>query len=176
MRTLLQDGLGIDYDLVNAVFGQDANYQARALTDLLDVRDRATFLQSIRTDGRLAKIYETVNRAAKLAAQGDLSTDILDPAGVVNPELFEQPSEQAFYDSLQTLLPQTQAAQDERDYSKLIAGLEQAAPTVANFFDGETSVMVMAEDETIRENRLNLLGLLRNHARVLADFGEIVKS
>lgn len=176
VRTLLQDGQGVDYDLVNAVFGEDADYQARALTDLLDVKDRATFLQAIRDDGRLAKIYETVNRAAKLAVKGELATDVLDPTGVVNPDLFEQPSEQAFYDSLQTLLPQTQAAQAERDYSKLIAGLEQAAPTVANFFDGDTSVMVMAEEAAVRQNRLNLLGLLRNHARVLADFGEIVKS
>ncbi|MEL6350953.1 MAG: glycine--tRNA ligase subunit beta [Cyanobacteria bacterium J06627_28] len=176
VRTLLQDGLSIDYDLVNAVFGQDADYQSRALTDLLDVRDRATFLQSIRDDGRLAKIYETVNRAAKLAIKGDLATDVLDPSGLVDPALFEQPSEQAFYDSLQTLLPKTQSAQAERDYGKLIAGLEEAAPTVANFFDGDTSVMVMAEDAAVRKNRLNLLGLLRNHARVLADFGEIVKS
>ncbi len=176
IRTLLQDGQGIDYDLVNALFGQDVDYQSRALNDLLDVRDRATFLQAIRNDGRLAAIYETVNRAAKLAAQGDLATDVLDPSGQVEPALFEQPTEQAFYDSLQTLLPQTQAAQAERDYSKLIVGLEQAAPTVANFFDGENSVMVMAEDPAVRKNRLNLLGLLRNHARVLADFGEIVKS
>ncbi|MEL6552274.1 MAG: glycine--tRNA ligase subunit beta [Cyanobacteria bacterium J06621_11] len=176
VRTLLQDGKNIDYDLVNAVFGQDADYQARALTDLLDVRDRANFLQSIRNDGRLAKIYETVNRAAKLAVKGNLATDVLDPTGIVNPDLFEQPTEQAFYDSLQTLLPQTQAAQSERDYSKLISGLEKAAPTVADFFDGDNSVMVMAEDNAIRTNRLNLLGLLRNHARVLADFGEIVKS
>lgn len=176
VRTLLQDGLGIDYDLVNAVFGQDADYQSRALTDLLDGRDRATFLQSIRDDGRLAKIYETVNRAAKLAIKGDLPTDVLDPSGLVDPALFEQPSEQSFYDSLQTLLPKTQAAQAERDYGKLIAGLEEVAPTVANFFDGDSSVMVMAEDAAVRKNRLNLLGLLRNHARVLADFGEIVKS
>jgi glycyl-tRNA synthetase beta chain len=145
IRTLLQDGQGIDYDLINAAFGTDADYQARALTDLLDVRDRAQFLQTIRNDGRLAKVYETVNRAAKLAAQGDLSTQPLDPTGLVNPALFEQPSEQAFYDSLQKLVPQTQAAQAERDYSKLMAGLEQAAPTVANFFDGESSVMVMAD-------------------------------
>ena len=103
-------------------------------------------------------------------------TDVLDPSGLVDPALFEQPSEQAFYDSLQTLLPKTQSAQAERDYGKLIAGLEEAAPTVANFFDGDTSVMVMAEDTAVRKNRLNLLGLLRNHARVLADFGEIVKS
>ncbi|MEL6159377.1 MAG: glycine--tRNA ligase subunit beta [Cyanobacteria bacterium J06627_32] len=176
VRTLLQDGQHIDYDLVNAVFGEDATYRTRALTDLLEVRDRANFLQAIRTDGRLAKIYETVNRAAKLAAKGDLPTDVLDPADVVDPARFEQPSEQAFYDSLQTLLPQTQAAQAERDYSKLITGLEQAAPTVAEFFDSETSVMVMADDPAIQKNRLNLLGLLRNHARVLADFGEIVKS
>ncbi|MEO0769151.1 MAG: glycine--tRNA ligase subunit beta, partial [Cyanobacteria bacterium J06649_4] len=176
VRTLLQDGLSIDYDLVNAVFGQDADYQARALSDLLDVRDRATFLQSIRDDGRLATIYETVNRAAKLASKGDLPTDVLAPSGIVDPALFEQPSEQAFYDSLQTLLPQTQAAQAERDYGKLISGLEQAAPTVANFFDGDTSVMVMAGDAAIQKNRLNLLGLLRNHARILADFREIVKS
>ena len=186
VRTLLQDSQGqdsqgpdsqgIDYDLINAVFGEDADYQARALADLLDVRDRATFLQTIRNDGRLAKVYETVNRASKLAAQGDLPTEPLDPTDIVSPDLFEQPSEQAFYDSLKRLVPQTQAAQAERDYSKLLTGLEQAAPTVANFFDGETSVMVMAEDQAVRENRLNLLGLLRNHARVLADFSEIVKS
>jgi len=33
----------------------------------------------------------------------------------------------------------------------------------------------MAEDESVKENRLNLLGLLRNHSRILADFGAIVK-
>jgi glycyl-tRNA synthetase beta chain len=33
----------------------------------------------------------------------------------------------------------------------------------------------MDEDPAIRQNRFNLLGLLRNHARVLGDFGAIVK-
>jgi glycyl-tRNA synthetase beta chain len=36
--------------------------------------------------------------------------------------------------------------------------------------------MVMDENPEVRKNRLNLLGLLRNHARTLADFGAIVKS
>ncbi|MEL7354263.1 MAG: glycine--tRNA ligase subunit beta [Cyanobacteria bacterium P01_A01_bin.116] len=175
VRTLLQDGQGIDYDLVNAVFGQDAAYQRRALTDLLDVRDRATFLQTIRNNGQLAKVYETVNRASKLAAKGSLDTDSLDPEGLVTPSMLEQSSEKAFFESLQKLVPQTQVAQAERDYSKLLAGLEKIAPTVADFFDGPNSVLVMAEDDAVRENRLNLLSLLRNHARVLADFGEIVK-
>ncbi|MDJ0705247.1 MAG: glycine--tRNA ligase subunit beta [Leptolyngbyaceae cyanobacterium MO_188.B28] len=176
IRTLLQEEQGIDYDLVKAVLGEDdPEYAERALVDVLDAGDRAIFLQAIREDGTLARIYETVNRASRLAAQGDLDTHILDPSTVVEPPLFQQPSEQAFYDTLQQLAPQTQAARTERDYRKLVASLEQAAPVVSHFFDGPESVLVMDDNPDIRRNRLNLLGLLRNHARVLADFGAIVK-
>lgn len=176
IRTLLQDDRGIDYDLVNAVLGEnDAEYTDRALQDLLDVRDRATFLQTIRQNKTLDTIYETVNRASRLAAQGTLDTVQLDLQSLINQKLFQQPSEQAFYDALVKLLPQTQAAQAERNYQKLVDGLTKIAPVVSNFFDGEQSVMVMDENLEIRKNRLNLLGLLRNHARVLADFGAIVK-
>ena len=48
-------------------------------------------------------------------------------------------------------------------------------PTVSSFFDGEDSVLIMAEAADVQRNRLNLLGLLRNYARILADFGAIVK-
>jgi glycyl-tRNA synthetase beta chain len=176
VRTLLQDERQIDYDLVNAVLGDnDPDYAERALIDLLDVRDRAEFLQAIRQDGSLDQVYETVNRASRLAAQGSLDTQTLDPAAVIDPQAFQQPSEAAFLEALQDLLPQTQAAQAERDYRKLLAGLAAAAPVVSRFFDGPESVLVMAEEANVRQNRLNLLGLLRNHARVLADFGAIVK-
>jgi glycyl-tRNA synthetase beta chain len=74
------------------------------------------------------------------------------------------------------LLPQTQLASSQRDYGLLVKGLVAIAPTVSAFFDGPDSVLVMAEEPDLRQNRLNLLGLLRNHARVLADFGEVVKS
>jgi glycyl-tRNA synthetase beta chain len=176
VRTLLQDDRSIDYDLVNAVLGEnDTEYTDRALQDLLDVRDRATFLQTIRENKTLDAIYETVNRASRLAAQGTLDTLQLDPKPLIHQKLFQQPSEPAFYDALVKLLPQTQAAQTERNYQKLVDSLAQIAPVVSNFFDGEQSVMVMDENLEIRKNRLNLLGLLRNHARVLADFGAIVK-
>ena len=176
IRTLLQEERNIDYDLVNAVLGEnDTEYGERALKDLLDVRDRALFLQSIRDNGNLEKIYETVNRSTRLAAQGDLDTNQLEPAPVVNKELFQKSSEQAFYDALVELVPQTQASQEQRDYQNLVAALTQIAPRVSTFFDGEESVLVMDSNPEIQRNRLNLLGLLRNHARVLADFGAIVK-
>lgn len=177
IRTLLQEEKQIDYDLVNAVLGEnDPEYTERALQDLLDVRDRALYLQQIRRDGTLDKIYETVNRSTRLAAQGDLDTQQLDPTSVVRPELFQKPSESDFYDALVKLVPQTQAAQESRNYQLLVAGLVEIAPTVSNFFDGADSVLVIDPDPEIKRNRLNILGLLRNHARVLADFGAIVKN
>lgn len=173
VRTLLQEDHSIDYDLVNAVLGEDdPEYTQRALVNGLDVRDRALYLQAIRHDGTLATVYETVNRASRLAAQGSLSTDVLDPATVIQPQLFQKNSEHAFFEGLVQLHQQMQG---EQDYQKLIAALAQIAPTVSTFFDGADSVLVMDSDPKIKANRLNLLGILRNHARLLADFGAIVK-
>ncbi|HEY9809527.1 MAG TPA: glycine--tRNA ligase subunit beta [Halomicronema sp.] len=177
IRTLLQEEKGIDYDLVNAVLGEnDSEYTERALQDLLDVRERALFLQQIRKTGQLSAIYETVNRSARLAKQGELDTVELEPATVVNCTLFQKASEQAFYDALIQIVPQTKSAQKNRNYQQLVDAIAGIIPTVSTFFDGEQSVLVMDENLNVRHNRLNLLGLLRNHARVLADFGPIVKS
>jgi glycyl-tRNA synthetase beta chain len=176
LRTQFQDDQSIDYDLVNAILGDgDSELADRALQDLLDAGDRARFLQQIRQDKRLDAIYETVNRSSKLAAQGTLDRQVLDPAGLVDPSLFQQPTEQRVLDGLIALLPKTRAAQASRDYGQLVAALGEIAPAVSQFFDGDQSVMVMDDDPAIRQNRLNLLGLLRNHGRVLGDFGAIVK-
>ncbi|MEB3293997.1 MAG: glycine--tRNA ligase subunit beta [Synechococcales bacterium] len=170
VQTLLREEAQIDYDLVNAVLGDgDAEYGDRALQNLLDVRDRARFLQTIRSDGRLAAIYAVVNRATKLAVQGNLGTDQRDVAAVVDPKLFQKNSEQAFFQAVQQL-------QKPMDYEALVNELAAIAPTLSQFFDGEDSVLVMDPDPAIKQNRLNLLGVLRNQARVLSDFGAIVKS
>jgi glycyl-tRNA synthetase beta chain len=176
IKTLLEDELKIDYDLVNAILGDnDPDYTTRALENLLDVRDRAQFLQQIRSNGQLERIYETINRSTRLASKGNLDLQTLNPQSVINPDLFVKSSEKAFYDALIALVPITEKAKNDRNYQYLVEGLGKIAPTVASFFDGADSVMVMDENLEIRANRLNLLGLLRNHSRILADFGAIVK-
>ncbi|MGI0481123.1 glycine--tRNA ligase subunit beta [Geminocystis sp. CENA526] len=176
INTLLQDELNIDYDLVNAVLGDnDAEYIERALNNLLDVRDRALFLQKIRNEGTLANIYETVNRSTKLASKGSLNSQELTPNNVINPDLFESISEQELYQGLLELAPISQQAKSESNYQLLTDALLKINPQVSNFFDGENSVLVMADNEEVKNNRLNLLGLLRNYSRILADFGSIVK-
>ncbi|MDJ0554282.1 MAG: glycine--tRNA ligase subunit beta [Microcoleaceae cyanobacterium MO_207.B10] len=177
IRTLLQEEKNIDYDLVNAVLGdKDPEYTERALKDLLDVRNRGIFLQNIRQNGMLDKIYETVNRSTRLAAQGELDLVQFVPEKLVDSKLFKSDSESAFYQGLIDLVPQTEISQKTRNYQQLVDALAKIAPTVSNFFDGPESVLVMDPDPKIKQNRLNLLGLLRNNARVLADFGQIVKS
>ncbi|NEP46086.1 MAG: glycine--tRNA ligase subunit beta, partial [Okeania sp. SIO2H7] len=146
------------------------------LKDLLDVGDRANFLQTIRQNGMLDNIYETVNRSTRLAAQGDLDKEQLEPEKVIDSALFEKSCEEAFYNALVELVPQTKASRETRNYQQLVDALAKIVPTVSNFFDGPESVLVMDKNPAIQQNRLNLLGLLRNHARVLADFGQIVKS
>ena len=177
IRTILQEEINIDYDLVNAVLGDhDSEYKERGLKDLLDVRNRAVFLQNIRQNGMLDEIYETVNRSTRLAAQGELDKVQLAPLKIIDSKLFKSDSELGFYDALLELVPQTEISQKTRNYQQLVDALVKIAPIVSNFFDGPKSVLVMDTDPKIKRNRLNLLGLLRNNARVLADFGQIVKN
>ncbi|MEM1425513.1 MAG: glycine--tRNA ligase subunit beta [Cyanobacteria bacterium P01_H01_bin.130] len=177
-QTLLQEEQNIDYDLVNSVLGDlegDRDSLQRALQNPLDTLVRAQFLQTLRGDGRLQEIYATINRAAKLAKKGDLAGDVLDPSTCVDPAKFEQPSENALCDRLQSLAPMVQDARASQNYDKVVEALQSLAPIVTDFFDGEHSVMVMADDPAIQKNRLNLLGLLRNQANILGDFSLIVK-
>ncbi|MGA0198140.1 MAG: glycine--tRNA ligase subunit beta, partial [Prochlorotrichaceae cyanobacterium] len=143
LRTLLQEEQGIEYDLVNAVLGEnDAIYRERALSHPLDVLARAKRLQSLMNSGELELLYEALNRSARLAQQGSLDYQTLDPVGIIQPDRFQQPTEQALYDALIQLLPETQTAQQTQEYDRLVMGLVAMAPTVRDFFDGENSVMV----------------------------------
>ena len=157
-------------DLVQAVTPQSANQ--RLLRDPLDALDRLRLLEQLRSAGALAPVQAVVQRAVRLAEKGDLAADVLSSAGVVDASLFEQPSEAAMLkvvDQLAGIVGQQGADR----YSKLCEALAASSSTLAAFFDGDTSVMVMADDMAIRRNRLNLLAVLGNQAAVLADFAAI---
>ena len=60
-------------------------------------------------------------------------------------------------------------------YQQLCDVLVESTQALEAFFDGDQSVMVMADDPALRTNRLNLLGVLRNQAAVFAQF-ELIQS
>ncbi|MEY4841173.1 MAG: hypothetical protein RLZZ374_2081, partial [Cyanobacteriota bacterium] len=162
---------GLPADLVQAVAGEGVSL-TRVLADPADARQRAKLLVALRANGQLAALQAVVTRAARLAAKGDLAADVLSPLGVVSPDLFEKSSEAALLTVLQHLEPIASGQGTER-YQGLADGLAQGAGALAAFFDGDESVLVMVEDPAVRRNRLNLLGLLRNQASVLAEFERI---
>ncbi len=144
----------------------------RLLADPLDARQRASLLLQRRRQGTLTAVQAVVQRASRLAEKGDMPTEQLSPAGLVDPSLFSSPSEAAMLAVLERLEPIAAGSGADR-YAALAAALQESAATLAAFFDGEQSVIVMDDDPAVRRNRLALLALLRNQAGVLADFSRI---
>ncbi len=168
--TLLEE-IGIEVDIVQAVAGE-TNSIVRILSDPLDSKSRAQLISSLRISGKLLSVQEVVLRATRLADKGDLKADILSPHNVVNPDLFEKSSEFGMHKILALLDPIASGSSIDR-YSKLVEGLIAGSDALDAFFDGEESVMVMVDDPKVRKNRLNLLGILRNQAKVICDFSKI---
>jgi glycyl-tRNA synthetase beta chain len=167
---LEEEGFGTD--LVQAVAGDGIPLE-RVLADPTDVRRRAELLQALRRDQELSGLQAVVQRASRLAEKGGLDSTVLSPAAVVDPALFEKRSEAAMLAVLKELEPHATGSDPSR-YDPLARGLAGSAGTLAAFFDGDDSVLVMAEDLAVRRNRLNLLAVLRNQAAVLADFNRLV--
>ena len=164
-ETILADQ-GIEYDLVNAVSGnEDLAYTLQGLSNLTRIKERAHFLQKSRESATLSSIYEPIVRASRLAVQGNLDSVTVDVKAVINPDTLTEQAEQDLYQAIAALPSQPS---DEQ----LMEGIKAIAPVLAKFFD---DVLVMAEDPQVRQNRLNLLGLIRNYSRQLADFSAILK-
>ena len=161
-----EDGFAID--LVQAVSGEGVSTE-RLLEDPVDARNRLLLLSNLRKTGRLQALQAVVQRASRLADKGDLPQSALRADGVVDASLFDSPSEGSLLAELQAMSPMALA----RDYEGLAQKLQDAALALEAFFDGADSVMVMADDVSVRRNRLNLLGVLRNQACVLARFDNI---
>ena len=168
MSQLEDDGYAAD--LVQAVAGETVS-SARLLRDPLDVQVRIQLLRGLRDQGRLAAVQAVGQRAARLAEKGDLPLGVLSSADVVDPSRFESASEQGLFEATQRLNPLASSG----SYQDLCDALVESTPALEAFFDGEQSVMVMAEDPALRTNRLNLLSVLRNQAAVLAQF-ELIQS
>jgi glycyl-tRNA synthetase beta chain len=62
---------------------------------------------------------------------------------------------------------------DKAQYTEALASLADLQPTVDRFFD---EVMVMVDDDELRQNRLNLLSTLRDQFLQVADISQLAGS
>jgi glycyl-tRNA synthetase beta chain len=151
---------GFGYDEVSAVFRAGAD-------DLVDAQKRLVALKAIRKSKNFEPLAVSFKRIRKILEKANL------PAGdgrQVNPQLFESPAEGELYSAVHDAALKVQSQKRAGKYQEaleVIAGLRKA---VDQFFDG---VMVMAENEAVRNNRLALLAELLREFTTVADFSEI---
>lgn len=131
--------------------------------DFLDLRDRARALHTFRSSDSWEDLVTVFTRPSNLAKK-------LPPAAeaaglVVDPGLFAADAEEALFEAWQKVAAQVSAAVRERDYGAALAALAGSRAIVDVYFD---DVLVMAEDEALRLNRLRQLAALAATVRLVA--------
>ena len=161
----------LDFDLVQAIAGETIPI-SRLLSDPIDIKIRVNLLSEMRTNGTLPSLQSVVTRASRLAEKNSMSYDVYGTSNVINPDLFEKSSEAALFNLINSLEAVIKCNSTNR-YSELAKILVEGAKLLSDFFDGDKGVMVMVENIELRNNRLNLLSIIRNQSTILADFNKI---
>ncbi len=151
LRGYLEDVHKLQYDTVRAVLET-----TRADTPL-DAYLRATALEEIRSSypadfEALSQGAKRVrNILAKSAAAGDLGRKAVEEA------LLSEGAERELYAASRTLGNKMEGWAQDASYEEAFTAFATLRPLVDRFFD---EVLVMAEDEAVRRNRLRLLTVL----------------
>ncbi len=152
VRHLLQEKK-IAYDIIEAVMA--VNFDT-----LYSLFDRAIYLNSKCGTELLAGLELTYTRIANLADKAGAET--------VNEDLLVENEEKKLFNKLKEIEPVIITAGD--DYEIIMKNLSQFKLPVDDFFD---HVMVMVDEQKIRNNRLNLLARIKRLYNRIADFSLI---
>jgi len=155
LRGLLTDR-GFAYDIVEAVISAGTG-------DLLGAVRRAEALDSFRQEPAFEAVITAFNRANNLSRKHQGSS--------VSPDLLQDPAERELYRSLGMVRREVDQLLAKRDYAGALHRLAALREPVDRFFE---AVMVMVEDQGIRDNRLALLKSVALLAAPLADLSKIV--
>ncbi len=119
--------------------------------------------------------FKALPEAESLAAANKRISNILKKvdgniAETVDESLLEEQAEKALYQSVKAQQEKVAPLFSSGDYSSALTSLAGLRDDVDNFFDG---VMVMADDEKLKNNRLALLNQLRNLFLNIADLSRL---
>ena len=124
---------------------------------------------------RAVAAFRKLPEAASLNAANTRITNILKKskqkiADSVDTGLFESDAEKNLHTAIQSSLSDVEPLLNSGDYTAALTKLASLREPVDTFFDG---VMVMADDDKIRNNRLALLNILRKLFLRIADLSRL---
>jgi glycyl-tRNA synthetase beta chain len=134
------------------------------VTELGAVARLAEALAAQAASDEFERAYVAYDRANRLAGTADGASEALDPALAVDE------AEQELIDALGRASPRIETAVADQDFAGALAAAAELGPPVDRFFD---EVLVMAEDASIRANRLRLLLDVRDAVGALGDLSQI---
>ncbi|MGC1615022.1 MAG: glycine--tRNA ligase subunit beta [Candidatus Acidiferrum sp.] len=159
-KFVLREREKFSYDEVNAVF-------RAGVDDLVDAHRRLIALRAIRKSKNFEPLAVSFKRIRNILEKSNFKKD---EARGIQTELFENGAEQALFSAVRSAASKVQAEKRAGKYQEaleVIAGLRKA---VDDFFE---NVMVMAENEAVRKNRLALLAEILREFTTIADFSEL---
>lgn len=149
--------MGIRYDIIDGVINTGIN-------DIYDLKVRANKINDYIMNNDMTDVLVTFKRLVNLA---DKSKE----AKVDKVHLVEQ-EEIDLYESFIKVEKEVLELVNRKDYDKALEQFITLKKPVDNFFD---HVMVMVEDDEIRENRLGLIGKIANSMLTICDLSKIAK-
>jgi glycyl-tRNA synthetase beta chain len=124
--------------------------------------ERVRWLSDWRTTDRFEDLYTTAQRIENITADVDLREP--------DPDHFEKPEEEALWDEYRNRKDDVEEAVEEGRADDVLELLAQLREVTDDFFE---EVMVMADDEQLKENRLALLRSVRTVFDRVAHFSLI---
>jgi glycyl-tRNA synthetase beta chain len=130
-----------------------------------DVAARVKALDALRKEPDFEPLSITFKRVENIIRKSDQAMGL-----AVDENLFQDPSEGVLYTAVRGVRQKTEALIKVGNYEEALSAIAGLRPAVDAFFVG---VMVMAEDEGLRKNRLALLSSVSGLFKDIADFSMI---
>ena len=148
-------------DVINAVL----TVSDRQSFELPDLVAKMEALESVTTKPEFDPLIVGFKRAHRLVEKEQWDRKPVDRAR------FEHPSESALYQAIAEEREKMVSAMTRGEYGQALDALVRLKPAIDAFF---TAVMVNAEDQAVRSNRLSLLQEVDDFFNSFADFSQIV--
>lgn len=149
--------LGIRYDIIDGVINT-------GIDNIYDLKVRADKLNEYLEKDGLTEVLFTFNRVINLAEK-TTSTE-------VKRDLLVEEAEVELYETFNDIEEKVLNCLDKKEYDKALEQFIVLKEPVDNFFD---RVMVMVDEEDLRENRLSLLGKISETMLLICDLSKLVK-
>jgi len=149
----LEEECGAPRDVINAVLAEQGHNPYRAKQGVIE-------LQGWVSKDNWENILDNFARCVRIS-RGETQQH------TIEPDKFEDEQERKLYDAYQSVTGQLS---DESNVDAFLSAFEPLVPVIFDFFE---AVMVNAEDEAVRHNRLGLMQAISNLQINRADLSEL---